>query len=910
MKFDCRLVLALVCAAGMACACGSDGNDNNNGGDGVENTSDLCSDNLDNDGNNLKDCSDPGCKDFAFCQKTEEGKENTLAACMDDEDNDGDGLKNCDDPDCKAFAICQEGEDENTPEKGKDSKDNDKDGFIDCDDSDCKAFNFCANSGEQNKTENSPNDCLDGEDNDGDGKYDCCDEGCKVFAFCANQCAEDAPAPTESTLDECTDGDDNDKNGKIDCLDPSCHVHDICKELVGVAENTRELCSDNVDNDYNGVSDKDDPNCKLFYAAGGQYGENDDAKCKDKQDNDGDGVMDCDDPECQVYDFCQAGYKESDDECPGDPFTFKKLGSCACGQTLIGTECYTNIVTAEDFDKMADSSGKFILKQNVDFGTVNAPDDATTFSGIANFTGTFDGGNKRIAGVFNQKGSDCGLFAGNRGEREFRNIDIAITLNCDATSTTGKNTTMSAGALTGTFSGKASNITGSSKVYVEEKTLTETYTLPNAVSRNVGGLFGFVGKADISDIHIQGNVSGYFPNSKIKADGKQYIIAVGGIAGRIYGKTNGDGTLVELGTIQNVTANTFVTVVRNRLYENDWGYASVYLGGIAGYSVAPAENIHNQGVVSYYATRATSTSAGYWARSVVGGLFGRIDKIRDSSFSGRIETNSEKIDSQSAGAASTDKVDYGTKVGGIAGWLRSLEGNYIDHCTADAELRVVAQGSEIGGIVGRLAAETASTYVRNSSANIDLYLLNALGDYIDSGYYGGIVGRSTYENNIFSGKTGYIVNNSARTRYHVTASTLPSSMVKFFYGISGSEGIVVNNFASDEIVCDGDCGDASYSTRAIGGSYVYESYWNRDTVGWESGASEYTDASAEPYTYNILGIPVTRANNTVLGLLRYNSGHDGGVISAHIPTGEDVKYYNWTTVNDKDGHEILVPADE
>ena len=45
----------------------------------------------------------------------------------------------------------------------------------------------------------------------------------------------------------------------------------------------------------------------------------------------------------------------------------------------------------------------------------------------------------------------------------------------------------------------------------------------------------------------------------------------------------------------------------------------------------------------------------------------------------------------------------------------------------------------------------------------------------------------------------------------------------------------------------------------------------------------------------------------VIGLLRYNSGHDGGVLSTNIPN--DGTYLDWTTIVDADGHVIPVPVD-
>ena len=74
--------------------------------------------------------------------------------CNDDLDNDGDGFTDCDDFDCD----CDESN------NCHDGIDNDGDGFIDCDDFDCD----CDES----------NNCDDGIDNDGDGFIDCDDFDC------------------------------------------------------------------------------------------------------------------------------------------------------------------------------------------------------------------------------------------------------------------------------------------------------------------------------------------------------------------------------------------------------------------------------------------------------------------------------------------------------------------------------------------------------------------------------------------------------------------------------------------------------------------------------------------------------------------------------------------------------------
>ncbi|MBI5558885.1 MAG: hypothetical protein HY885_14760 [Deltaproteobacteria bacterium] len=62
----------------------------------------LCSDGLDNDGDNLTDCADPDCLGISSC-----GPEGALKTCSDHIDNDGDGLTDCADPGCVKNKSCR-----------------------------------------------------------------------------------------------------------------------------------------------------------------------------------------------------------------------------------------------------------------------------------------------------------------------------------------------------------------------------------------------------------------------------------------------------------------------------------------------------------------------------------------------------------------------------------------------------------------------------------------------------------------------------------------------------------------------------------------------------------------------------------------------------------------------------------
>ncbi len=136
--------------------------------------------------------------------------ENTLERCRDRVDNDGDGLTDCDDPGCAPFSACAE----LTAAACGDGADNDLDGFVDCRDPGCSALpGVCV--------EQTPAQCGDGEDNDGDGLVDCNDPGCLANDACQEQ--DDA---------RCSDGLDNDQDGLVDCADFDCLKTPFCCTLA------------------------------------------------------------------------------------------------------------------------------------------------------------------------------------------------------------------------------------------------------------------------------------------------------------------------------------------------------------------------------------------------------------------------------------------------------------------------------------------------------------------------------------------------------------------------------------------------------------------------------------------------------------------------------------------------------
>jgi hypothetical protein len=133
----------------------------------AENTLERCRDRVDNDGDALTDCDDPGCTPFSDCAEL------TAAACRDGADNDLDGQIDCRDPGCSALpGVCVE----QTPAQCSDGEDNDGDSLNDCNDPDCHPLEACQERDDAR--------CSDGIDNDQDGLADCADFDCQKTPFC------------------------------------------------------------------------------------------------------------------------------------------------------------------------------------------------------------------------------------------------------------------------------------------------------------------------------------------------------------------------------------------------------------------------------------------------------------------------------------------------------------------------------------------------------------------------------------------------------------------------------------------------------------------------------------------------------------------------------------------------------
>ena len=366
-------VLVLAAISGVmalsGCRLGDDTKHISNGmlGSVDENTTALCSDGKDNDGDTLIDCEDPGCLTMTLpespgntvCPHTtgEDGSvsivENNDYTCSDGKDNDGNGFADCSDRNCKQLRYCCPAPAaENSLEACSDGVDNDCDGYTDCASYTCtranrgatqEAIDFCMTEKcpDGVSEENSVDACSDGIDNDCDGYKDCDSYTCTRTDRGASQeavdwCNRDKTAKAENTEEACSDNEDNDLNGLADCSDPACESFDYCKDLIeeiavrpanfssmsaseraAILAREKSLCTDGMDNDHNGLIDCNEYQCMLraeetLTGAEAQYmfdcpAENTPELCKDGQDNDHNGKTDCADPNCKSYSVCKSG---------------------------------------------------------------------------------------------------------------------------------------------------------------------------------------------------------------------------------------------------------------------------------------------------------------------------------------------------------------------------------------------------------------------------------------------------------------------------------------------------------------------------------------------------------------------------------------------------------------------------
>jgi hypothetical protein len=150
-------------------------------------TGEICTNNIDDDGDGAVDCADAECSEEEACLPVAAyGVPFDNENCSDGFDNDFDGLTDCADTgDCLEDPAClAQPEYAAVFEDCGDDQDNDGDGDIDCLDSDCAEATECMGGVLYGAVFEGEVLCDDGLDNDGDGDKDCADQDCIDAGHC------------------------------------------------------------------------------------------------------------------------------------------------------------------------------------------------------------------------------------------------------------------------------------------------------------------------------------------------------------------------------------------------------------------------------------------------------------------------------------------------------------------------------------------------------------------------------------------------------------------------------------------------------------------------------------------------------------------------------------------------------
>ncbi len=239
--------LPLVLGLGLLAACADDSTTvpadvvpNN-----LENTATLCSDGVDNDGDQRLDCADQDCSETPPCQSVPDPEPDAGGRADTGSSNDAGPAR-----DTGVEADAAPGPvDEDCFAPG----DEDGDGRADCDDRDCESSPACVEPFEL--------DCGNGLDDDFDGRRDCDDPDCEFDLVCR------VPTP-----EECGDGLDNDLNGLADCDDPVCAEDTAC--LAVCLSDAMCLSSDAC---FDGICRPALPNLYILYAGIAEFAARDEA---------------------------------------------------------------------------------------------------------------------------------------------------------------------------------------------------------------------------------------------------------------------------------------------------------------------------------------------------------------------------------------------------------------------------------------------------------------------------------------------------------------------------------------------------------------------------------------------------------------------------------------------------------
>ncbi len=373
------------------------------------------------------------------------------------------------------------------------------------------------------------------------------------------------------------------------------------------------------------------------------------------------------------------------------------------------------------------------------------------------FTGTFDGGNYTISGLYiNAETSDSSYFGlfGYVRSGTLTNIKVVGDINVANSS----KSTVYIGGIAGycAIRGTSCNITDCTFT----GSIVSTSSAGSKGSCNVGGIAGFtqivfadycVNHGDISGYGVVGGLFGYY-NS-------------GGEIDSCYntGTVTANGNESNVGGLAGNAVGTNVIRCYNTGYVTAEGESS-RVGGLFGTAddAANVDNCHNEGTVTAHGTGSS-----------VGGLVGMN--------SGSISNNSYNTGDVTADGSSSN-------VGGVAGYNYYIPASENKHAQVTNSYNtgaVTAKGSEsnVGGVVGNnynentsKIAKVTSSYNTGAVSSGDNSMIGGVVGMNSGGYVGNcynIGAVSDEDNSTVGGVVGSHTSGTVTNCYYLTQDDLP-----------------------------------------------------------------------------------------------------------------------------------------
>lgn len=451
-------------------------------------------------------------------------------------------------------------------------------------------------------------------------------------------------------------------------------------------------------------------------------------------------------------------------------------------------------------------SGDYSLANDIDCSDTIGWNDGYGFNPIQDFTGSLNGNNHTITGLFidshgSGEGDETGIFAilGDGAEVSNLNFNLAHIAGYEDV---------------GTLAG---GIEDGSSVDIYRVTATNSTVFGRY---NVGGLVGYTdtGGGDSTSV-----TESSFGGSVNSVDTDEYSDELGGLIGSVDVWGNGEFTLAD-----NTTTANIIT-----------GANGYQVGGMVGqFDAYDNPNLSLQNLTS---SSVVQGSGG------VGGLFGSIEVGQETG----LTSNYSLVNSHATG-----NVTGNYNVGGLLGSLEAYDGNQFSLRGTFASGDVVqweenGGGDSFGGLVGYMEGDDYGAAIRQSYATGEVNAPSSYGvgglvgmqddaSMVVNSYATGDVYGSSQIGGLIGVASGIVQNTYASGTVTSDLGPYESRIGGLIGGFYGS-GIVANNFSAGQVIAP----ETEYSAGAVIGYYynydgnstkIVNNYYDRD-INWQSNCA-------------------------------------------------------------------------